>query len=172
MCRSSSPNDLLPAVNRPESSAPRGLSSLAQLVSAGLYRRALQPLGSQRNDCRGRCTTRRTSLSSRSLPSKRSHDRPRRFLFDQLCVVNLARGVIQNDDQVIPAVVLQPAVLAAIDVQQHARKRPPLSTPPMRSASAAPFHQPRPLQYLLHPCVTQLQVVLALQFLVKMPDAE
>src|SRR4051794_11060132 len=60
---------------------------------------------------------------------KRSHDRPRRFLFDQLGVVDLARGVIQNDDHVIPAVVLQPAVLAAIDVQQHARKRPPLSTP-------------------------------------------
>ena len=35
-----------------------------------------------------------------------------RFLFHQLRIVNLAVGVVQNDQQVVPALVLKPAMFA------------------------------------------------------------
>ena len=52
-----------------------------------------------------------------------SHHRQRRFFLAQLCVIDLAGGVIQDHDQVIPAFVLEPLMMATIDVQQHARQR-------------------------------------------------
>jgi hypothetical protein len=39
----------------------------------------------------------------------------------QLRVVDLAGGVVEDHGQVVPALVLKPLVLAAIDVQQHPR---------------------------------------------------
>jgi hypothetical protein len=44
-----------------------------------------------------------------------------RFLFHQLRVVDLAGRIVQDHDQVVPPIVLKPAVLAAINVQQHPR---------------------------------------------------
>src|SRR6185312_6695955 len=87
------------------------------------------------------------------------HHRRRRFLLHQLRVVNLACGIVENHDQVVPALILKPLVPAAVDMQQHPRQRPPLA--PSR-------HQARSLQRLLHPGVTQLDPVLGLQLLVKM----
>jgi hypothetical protein len=42
-----------------------------------------------------------------------------RFLLHQLRVVDLAVGVIQNHQQVIPALVLKPAMLAAEKLQEE-----------------------------------------------------
>src|SRR6201993_3975885 len=95
------------------------------------------------------------------------HHRRRRFLLHQLGVVNLARGIVQNHDQVVPAFVLKPPVAAAVDMQQHPRQRPPLTPLAMRPALASSPHQARSLQGLLHPGVTQFDPVLGLQLLVK-----
>ena len=95
------------------------------------------------------------------------HHRRRRFLLHHLGVVNLAGGIVQNHDQVVPAFVLKPLVAAAVDVQQHPRQRPPLAPLAMRSALASARHQARSLQRLLHPGVTQFDPVLGLQLLVK-----
>ena len=105
------------------------------------------------------------------LPQARHH-RQRRFLLDQLRVVDLAGRIVQNHDQVVIPVVLKPAMLAAIDVQQHARQRPPRSAPPMRARACGGAHQARALQGLLDPAVAQLDVVLLAQLLVKVQNAE
>ena len=61
----------------------------------------------------------------------------RRFLLHQLRVINLAGGVIQNHDQIVPALVSETTVPAAVDVQQHPRQRPPRSPLAMHSALAS-----------------------------------
>ena len=99
------------------------------------------------------------------------HHRECRLLFDQLRVVDLAGRIVQNHNQVVIPVVLKPAVLAAIDVQQHARQRPPRA-PPVRPTLPAARHQPRSLQRLLDPAVAQFDVVLFSQLLVEVQDAE
>src|SRR5258708_5401341 len=96
------------------------------------------------------------------------HHCRRRFLFHQLRVIDLARGVVQNHDQVVPPFILKPLVAAAVDVQQHPRQRPPLAPFAMHPALAPPRHQPRSLQRLLHPGVAQLDAMLSFQLLVKM----
>ena len=96
------------------------------------------------------------------------HHRQRRFLFHQLRVINLAGGVVQNHDQVVPALVLQPLMPAAVDVQQHPRQRPPRTPLAVNSALAPARHQPGSLQRLLHPRVAQFDAVLGFQLLVKM----
>ncbi len=89
------------------------------------------------------------------------HHRPGRFLLHQLRVVDLAGGVVQDHDQVVPPLVAEPLVLAAVDVQQHARQRPPLSPSPMLSAPPVRLAtRPGSLQRLLHPGVAQLDAVL------------
>ena len=100
------------------------------------------------------------------------HHRPRRFLLHQLRVVDLAGGVVQNHDQVIPAIVVQPAMLAAVDVQQHPRQRPSRPPPPVRSPLVPLGHQPGSLQRFLHPGVAQLDRVLVPQLLVEVPDVQ
>src|SRR5674476_679816 len=100
------------------------------------------------------------------------HHRPRRFFLHQLRVVDLAGGVVQNYDQVIPAIVVQPAVLAAVDVQQHAGQRPPRPPAPVR-APLVPFgHQPSPLQRFLYPRIAQPDRVLVPQLFVEVPDVQ
>ena len=53
------------------------------------------------------------------------HDRSRRFFLHQLRVVDLTGGIIENHDQVVPALIPKPPMFAAVNVQQHARHRPP-----------------------------------------------
>src|SRR5437588_9284118 len=69
-----------------------------------------------------------------------SHHGHGRFLLRELRVIDLAGGIVQNHDQVIPALVLEPLVMTAVDMQQHAGQRPPWApacdAPP--AASAAP----------------------------------
>ncbi len=96
--------------------------------------------------------------------AQRGHHRGRRFLLDQLRVVDLAGGVVQDHDQVVPALVLKPLVLAAVDVQQHPRQRPPWPSLAMRAALAPLGDQPRALQRLLDPGVAQMDAVLLASF--------
>src|SRR5450759_616509 len=100
------------------------------------------------------------------------HHRSRRFFLHQLRVVNLTGGVVQNHDQVIPAIVVQPAMLAAVDVQQHPRQRPPRSSSPVRPPLVPFGHQAGSLQRFLYPGVAQLDVVLLPQLFVEVPDIQ
>src|SRR4051794_35316457 len=77
----------------------------------------------------------------------------------QLRVVNLARRVVQDRDEVVIAPVLKPRVLARVDVQQHAGDRPPWPAPAVRAAPLLLGHQAGFLQRLFHPCVTELYAV-------------
>jgi len=49
------------------------------------------------------------------------HHRGGRFLLGQLRIVDLAGGVVQDYDQIVPAFILKPLMIAAVDVQHHAR---------------------------------------------------
>ncbi len=75
---------------------------------------------------------------------QRCHHGQRRFLFHQLGVVDLAGGVVQDHQQVVPALVLKPAVAAAIDMQKHARQGPPLAPLAMHAALASARASPAP----------------------------
>jgi hypothetical protein len=96
-------------------------------------------------------------LNNRTQPR---HHRPGRFLFHQLGVTDLAGGIIQDHDQVVPTLVAKPAVLAAINVQHHSGKWSPLPAPPVFAPPLPPGHQTRSLQCLLHPRVAQLDAML------------
>src|SRR5205807_7607919 len=85
---------------------------------------------------------------------------------------NLAGGIVQNHDQVIPALVLKPSVPAALDVQQHAGQRPPWTPLAMHPALAPPRHQSCPLQGLLHPAVAEFDLMLIAELLMKMPHVQ
>ena len=87
-------------------------------------------------------------------------------------VVDFAGRVIQNHDQVVPALVAEPLVLAAVDVQQHAWHGPPLAAPSMLPTSLPARDQAGPLQRLLHPRIAQLDAMLFAQLLVKVPDVQ
>src|SRR5437899_9607976 len=100
------------------------------------------------------------------------HHCHRRFFLHPLRLIKLPGGIVQNHDQVIPALVLKPSVPAALDVQQHAAQRPPwtpLATPP---ALAPPRHQSCPLQGLLHPAVAEFDLMLIAELLMKMPHVQ
>jgi hypothetical protein len=100
------------------------------------------------------------------------HHRPRRFFLHQLGVVDLAIGVVENHDQVIPALVAEPLMLAAVDVEQHPGHRPPLPASSMLAPLAPSCHQARALQRFLHPGVTQLDLMLRSQLLVEVPHVQ
>ena len=99
------------------------------------------------------------ALALDHLPQRR-HDRGRRFFLHQLRIVDLAAGIIQNHDQVVPTLVLKPAMPATVHVQQHAGQRPPRSPLAMRSALAPLGHQTGPLQQAFYPTLAQLHLVL------------
>jgi hypothetical protein len=54
-----------------------------------------------------------------------------------LCVVDLAGGIVEEDQQIVAAVVLEPGVRAAIEVQPHPRQRAAFPPPPMDSSFPA-----------------------------------
>src|ERR1019366_6974544 len=96
------------------------------------------------------------------------HHRRRRFLLHQLRVIDLAAGIIQNHDQVIPALIPEPAVMTAVDVQQQARQGPSFAPLAMHPTLAAFGHQTGALQGPLDPGVAPADAVLLPQLLVKM----
>jgi len=103
---------------------------------------------------------------------QRCHDRSRRFFFDQLRIVDLAGGVVEKDNQVVIAVILKPAMRAAINVQQHARQRPARPPAAMRSALAFSRHQSGALQRLLDPAIAELDALLLAQLFMEMAHVE
>src|SRR4051795_3427001 len=96
-----------------------------------------------------------------------NHHRARRFCLDQLCVVDLARGIVQYHDQFVITLIPKPAMLAAINVQHHPRQCPPRPTLAVRSRLLTPLDQSCCLQRCLYPAVTQPDTVQLAQFLVK-----
>jgi hypothetical protein len=83
--------------------------------------------------------------------------RPRRFLLHQLGVINLAGTIVQTHDKVVPPVILQPLMLAAVNVQQHAPQRPPA---PVRSALAPFATRPAPCKA----CCTRIRHVRSVRY--------
>ena len=110
-------------------------------------------------------------LAPDHLPQRRHH-RGRRFFLHQLRIVDLAAGIIQDDDQVAPAFILKPAMPAAVHVQQPARQGSPRSPLAMRPALAPLGHQTGPLQQAFHPTVAQRHLVLGRQLLVKVAHVQ
>ncbi len=105
------------------------------------------------------------------LPHRR-HDRGRRFLLHQLRIIDLAGGVIENHDQVSPALILKPLVAAAVGVQQHTRHSPPLAPPAVHASFARLAHQTCALQRQLHLRVAQIEAVLLAELLMKMAHVQ
>ena len=83
--------------------------------------------------------------------AQRCHHRPRRFFLHQLRVVDLAGGIVEQHQQVIPALILKPTVPAAIDVHEHVRQRPPWPSLAVHAPFAPALHQPGSLRRRLHP---------------------
>ncbi len=104
--------------------------------------------------------------------AQRRHHRARRFLLHQLRIADLAGGIVQHHDQVVPAGVLKPAMATAVQMQQHPRQRAPRPWLAMHPTLAALLDQPRPLQRQLHPGVAELEALLLAQLLVKMAHVE
>jgi len=63
-------------------------------------------------------------------------------------------------------------MVAAIDVQQHARQRPPLAPLPIRAPLATTGDKPGSLQHPFHPAVAELDLVLGLEFFVKVAHVQ
>ena len=117
----------------------------------------------------------RSEYSAQKIPLRSmtcGHYRGRRFLLDQLRVVDFAGRVVEDHDQVVPALVLKPLVLAAVDMQQHPRHRTARTPLAMHPALAPSGHQSRALQCQLHPGVAQIDPVLVAELLVKMPHVQ
>src|ERR1017187_1408477 len=111
------------------------------------------------------------SLALHHFP-QRHHHRGGGFLLDQLRVVDLAGGVVQDHNQVMPTLILKPLVMAAVDMQHHARQWAPLPALAMHAALGLPLHQAGPLESLLHPGVAQSDPVFLAQLLVEMTHVQ
>src|ERR1035438_4186535 len=95
-----------------------------------------------------------------------------RLLLGQLRVVDLAGGVVQDHDQVVPTLILKPRVIAAVDVQHHARQGTSLTTLAVYSTLRLPLHQAGCLQRLLDPRVAQPDLMFLDELLVKVPHVQ
>lgn len=58
-------------------------------------------------------------------------------LLHQHRMVDLAGSVIQDRHQVVPALILKTLVMAAVDMQRHARQRTTLTAPAMHAAPSS-----------------------------------
>ena len=74
-----------------------------------------------------------------------NHHRASRFLFHQLCVVDLAGRIIQDHQQIVLPAILKPGVLAAIHMQHHPRKGPPWTPGAMAAPPVTFLDQARSL---------------------------
>src|ERR1700730_4686691 len=72
----------------------------------------------------------------------------------------------------MPAIILKPAMLAAIDVQQHARQRAPRTPLAMNPALTPTGDQPGSLQHSFDPAVTELNLLLGAQLFVKVTHVQ
>src|ERR1700674_2106499 len=111
------------------------------------------------------------SVTTHHLAQRLQH-RARRFLLDQLRVIDFAGRVIQRHQQVVAAVIGKPGVRAAVQIQQHSRQRSPHPPLAVRPAPPPLAHQPRALQGQLDPGITQADAVLLPELLVKVAHVE
>src|SRR5450631_4279503 len=95
-----------------------------------------------------------------------------RFLLSQLRIVDLAGGVVQDHDQVVPTLILKPLVIAAIDMQHHPRQWTPLAPLAMYAPPGHALHQAGGLQRLLDPRVAQPDLMVLAELLMKMPHVQ
>ena len=131
---------LAPAANRPGSSRYLTPSAPASPGSGVADPSARPPAACQRSGSPGRCTGRKIAPCARSLLQRR-HQRAGRFLLHPRRVVGLARRVVQHLNQVVPTIILEPAMLT--------HRRPGAATSRATAgavAASAPSSQPRPLQ--------------------------
>ena len=91
---------------------------------------------------------------------------------DQLRIVDLAGGVVQDHDQTIITIILKPAMLAAVDVQHHTRHLAPRSSSTVRTAPPFPGYQSRALQRWFPPRVAQLDPFPLLELFVEVPHVQ
>jgi hypothetical protein len=96
----------------------------------------------------------------------------RAFLVDQKRRVELAGGVIHGDDQVERRLALEPGVLRAVLVQEHAAHRPARPLAPMGATPRCRRHRPGLLQVDPGGRVAELIAVPPLQLLVEVLDRE
>jgi hypothetical protein len=89
-----------------------------------------------------------------------------------LRIIDLSGRIVEDDDRIMPPLVTEPLVFAAVNVQQHAGHRSPHSPPTMLAPPFAARHQASPLQSLLHPDVAQLDAMFFAQLLMEMPDVQ
>src|SRR5262245_59684888 len=103
--------------------------------------------------------------TEQSLPfdhvSQRGKQRSRRFLFYQLGVVDLVGGIVENHQQVIPAIILEPLMVTPDNVEQHPRQRTTGALASVNPSVSRFGHQSRRLKRSLYPRVTQANSMLA-----------
>src|ERR1035437_2943219 len=72
----------------------------------------------------------------------------------------------------MPALILKPLVMAAGDMQHHARQWAPFPALAVHAALRLPLHQAGPLEGLLYPGVAQPDLVLLSKLLVEMAHVQ
>src|SRR5258708_5525049 len=95
-----------------------------------------------------------------------------RFFFGQLRIVDLAGSVVEDHDQIVPALILKPLVIAAVDMQHHPRQWTPLAPLAMHAAPGLALHQAGCLQGLFYPRVAQPDLMFLAELLMKVPHVQ
>src|SRR5205085_3276707 len=103
---------------------------------------------------------------------KRPQDSAGGLLRDQLRVVDAGGGVVEDDDEVMPALIAEPLVLAGVNVQEHAGKWPARPSLAVRPASGLTLDEARALEHALRPRVAHRDGVLGGELLVEVADVE
>jgi len=99
---------------------------------------------------------------------QRGHYGLRRFILDELGVINLIGRIIHHHNQVVPSIILKSLMMTAVQVQQHGGQWPSGPTSTMTSALWRLLHQAGCLQASLHPVVAESNPMLRDQLLVEM----
>jgi hypothetical protein len=60
--------------------------------------------------------------------------------------IAMVGAVIQNHNQFVPPLIVEPLMLTAVNVQPHLWQRPPFSPPAVLAPPLLPRHQPSPLR--------------------------
>jgi len=84
-------------------------------------------------------------------------------------VIDLAGGVVQNHDQVMLTIIIQPLMRAPVNMQNHPRHGPAWTPSAVRPTLVSFGHQAGSLQGFLYQGVAQLDRVLVLQLFVEVP---
>ena len=75
-------------------------------------------------------------------------------------------------DQVVPTFILKPLMVTSVDVQHHPRQWTPLTPLAMHAAPGLALHQTGRLQRLLDPRITQPDLMVLAELLMKVPHVQ